>query len=95
METISRLSSVLENGSYHRSIKPSHTDYFHSARELTIDAAQAAQTGRRVKSKASSRGLSFAKLRKLLDSRNDRDVLEGLRKVISVVYSTVTVTDED
>ena len=31
-----------------------------------------------------TRDLSFAQIKKLLDSRNDREILEGLRKVISV-----------
>jgi AP-3 complex subunit beta len=50
-----------------------------TARELTLDAAQAARSVR-----TSSRPLDRNQIRKLLDSRNDREVLEGLRRVISV-----------
>ncbi|KAJ2965450.1 hypothetical protein NQ176_g10608 [Zarea fungicola] len=49
-----------------------------AARELTLDAAQATRGSR-----TSSRLLDRNQMRKLLDSRNDRDVLEGLRRVIS------------
>lgn len=49
------------------------------ARELTLDAAQATRNVR-----TSSRPLDRTQMRKLLDSRNDREVHEGLRRVISV-----------
>lgn len=52
-----------------------------SARELTLDAAGSART---VNSRPSIRDSPFAQTKKLLDSRNDREILEGLRKVISV-----------
>ncbi|KAL2267295.1 hypothetical protein VTJ83DRAFT_4572 [Remersonia thermophila] len=52
-----------------------------SARELTLDAASAA---RGVKS--SSRPLDRAQVKKLLDSRNERDVLDGLRRVTTMMY---------
>ncbi|KAI1767289.1 ARM repeat-containing protein, partial [Hypoxylon sp. FL1150] len=52
-----------------------------SARELTLDAAQAARSSR-----TTTRSLPTAQLKKLLDSRNDREVLEGLRRVISMMY---------
>ncbi|TKA62411.1 hypothetical protein B0A49_10541 [Cryomyces minteri] len=48
------------------------------ARDLTLDAA-AARRG-------PLRNTSPAQLKKLLDSRTERDVLEGLRKVISMTY---------
>src|ERR1700726_911311 len=51
----------------------------HVARDLTLDAAQAARSSR-----TSTRSLPPAQIKKLLDSRNDRDILDGLRKVISV-----------
>ena len=51
----------------------------HIARDLTLDAAQAARASR-----TATKTLSNAQLKKLLDSRNDREVLDGLRKVISV-----------
>lgn len=50
-----------------------------TARDLTLDAAQAARSSR-----TTPKSLSTAQIRKLLDSRNDREVLDGLRKVISV-----------
>ncbi|KAF4980876.1 hypothetical protein FZEAL_3222 [Fusarium zealandicum] len=49
-----------------------------TARELTIDAAQATRGAR-----TSSRPLDRNQMRKLLDSRSERDVLEGLRRVIA------------
>ncbi|KAI1488373.1 adaptin N terminal region-domain-containing protein [Biscogniauxia mediterranea] len=52
-----------------------------SARELTLDAAQAARSSR-----TTTRSLPTAQLKKLLDSRNDREVLDGLRRVISMMY---------
>lgn len=55
-----------------------------AARELTIEAAQSAGSGRISASRSAARELSFSQTKKLLDSRNDREILEGLRKVISV-----------
>ncbi|KAI2467177.1 ARM repeat-containing protein [Annulohypoxylon bovei var. microspora] len=52
-----------------------------NARELTLDAAQAARSSR-----STTRTLPIAQLKKLLDSRNDREVLDGLRRVISMMY---------
>ncbi|KAI1462153.1 ARM repeat-containing protein [Annulohypoxylon moriforme] len=52
-----------------------------SARELTLDAAQAARSSR-----STTRTLPVPQLKKLLDSRNDREVLDGLRRVISMMY---------
>ncbi|KAE9371271.1 ARM repeat-containing protein [Stipitochalara longipes BDJ] len=52
-----------------------------SARELTLDAAQSARSSR-----SSTKTLPAAQIKKLLDSRNDREILEGLRKVISMMY---------
>lgn len=49
------------------------------ARELTIDAAQAARSSSRT-----TKSMSTPQIKKLLDSRNDRDILDGLRRVISV-----------
>ncbi|RDL30734.1 ARM repeat-containing protein [Venustampulla echinocandica] len=51
-----------------------------AARELTLDAAQSARSSR---GSGSTKTIPAAKIKILLDSRNDRDVLEGLRKVIS------------
>ena len=47
-----------------------------------MEAAQAVSTSRILKS--SSKAIPFVKLKALLDSRSDRDILEGLRKVVSV-----------
>ncbi|KAL6232671.1 hypothetical protein BDW75DRAFT_217201 [Aspergillus navahoensis] len=69
METISRISSMLE-----------------TARELTLEAAQSAAMSRGTGIGTSSRDLSVAHLKKLLDSRSDRDVLDGLRRIISLMY---------
>ena len=52
---------------------------YSTARELTLDAAQAARSSR-----SSTKTPPAAQIKKLLDSRNDREVLDGLRKVISV-----------
>ncbi|XXG94308.1 AP-3 complex subunit beta [Hypoxylon texense] len=52
-----------------------------SARELTLDAAQAARSSR-----STTKSLPTTQLKKLLDSRNDREVLDGLRRVISMMY---------
>ncbi|KAL4919800.1 adaptin N terminal region-domain-containing protein [Aspergillus aurantiobrunneus] len=69
METISRISSMLE-----------------TARELTLEAAQSASMSRGTGIGTSSRDLGVSHIKKLLDSRNDRDVLDGLRRIISLMY---------
>ncbi|OJJ37182.1 hypothetical protein ASPWEDRAFT_153005 [Aspergillus wentii DTO 134E9] len=69
METISRISSMLE-----------------TARELTLEAAQSAASNRLSSTNASSRGHSVSHIKKLLESRIEREVLDGMRKVISVMY---------
>ncbi|KAI9051652.1 hypothetical protein LZ554_004694 [Drepanopeziza brunnea f. sp. 'monogermtubi'] len=53
-----------------------------SARELTLDAAQGARSSR----SSAVKTLPTAQIKKLLDSRNEREALEGLRKVISMMY---------
>ncbi|QSS58623.1 hypothetical protein I7I51_08051 [Histoplasma capsulatum] len=68
MESVSRISSMLE-----------------TARELTVEAAHNASSSRGAfKSTSPYRHTSFSQIKKLLDSRNDRDILDGLRKVIAV-----------
>ncbi|KAF7538724.1 hypothetical protein G7054_g2684 [Neopestalotiopsis clavispora] len=52
-----------------------------NARELTLDAAQAARSTR-----VTTKSLPTAQLKKLVDSRNEREVLDGLRRVISMMY---------
>lgn len=55
-----------------------------TARELTLEAAQSAGTARSLATRSVIRDQSTAQIKKLLDSRNDREILDGLRKVISV-----------
>ncbi|KAK5060014.1 hypothetical protein LTR84_009898 [Exophiala bonariae] len=63
-----------------------HTDHG-KARDLTLEAAQAIGLSKALKGgSSSSRSIPFAKLKGLLDSRSDRDILEGLRKVIAMIY---------
>ncbi|OOQ89273.1 AP-3 adaptor complex subunit beta [Penicillium brasilianum] len=69
METISRISSMLE-----------------TARELTLEAAQSAASNRGTSIDYNSRTYSVPHIKKLLDSRNEREVLDGMRKVISLMY---------
>lgn len=54
------------------------------ARELTLEAAQSATSNRSSKTDYSSRTYSVAHIKKLLDSRHEREVLDGMRRVISV-----------
>ncbi|RMZ87589.1 hypothetical protein DV736_g5181, partial [Chaetothyriales sp. CBS 134916] len=56
------------------------------ARDLTVEAAQAIGIGKLLGSGSSLKGVPFAKLKALLDSRNDREILEALKKVISMIY---------
>ncbi|RMD45110.1 hypothetical protein DV735_g116, partial [Chaetothyriales sp. CBS 134920] len=56
------------------------------ARDLTVEAAQAIGIGKLLGSGSRLKSVPFAKLKALLDSRNDRDILEGLKKVISMIY---------
>lgn len=51
-----------------------------TARDLTLEAARDASNAR----KSSTRMLPSGQLKKLLDSRSERDVLEGLRRVVTV-----------
>jgi AP-3 complex subunit beta len=73
---------MLENGWQHGI--PLRLLCFPSARDLTIEAAQSVHAGRSSRSTTASRTLPFSQVQKLLDSRNDREILEGLRKVVSV-----------
>ncbi|CCU74727.1 AP-3 adaptor complex subunit beta [Blumeria hordei DH14] len=52
-----------------------------SARELTLDAALSARS-----SQDPSKTVPAPLIKRLLDSRNNRDILDGLRKVISLMY---------
>ena len=55
-----------------------------AALDLTIDAASIINPARIVNSRPSKRDLPFVQAKKLLDSRHDREILEGLRSVINV-----------
>lgn len=55
-----------------------------TARDLTIEAAQSVALSKKLGATPASRTIPFAKLKALLDSRSDRDILDGLRRVISV-----------
>ncbi|KAI9842174.1 MAG: AP-3 complex subunit beta [Thelocarpon superellum] len=59
-----------------------------TARDLTLEAAHSAGSARGLRGTTSTRPLPAAQLKRLLDSRNDRDILEGLRRVISMMYRT-------
>ncbi|KAE8378772.1 adaptin N terminal region-domain-containing protein [Aspergillus bertholletiae] len=69
METISRISSMLE-----------------TARELTLEAAQSAAMTRGSSTGLTSHEVTTSHIKKLLDSRHDREVLDGMRKVITLMY---------
>jgi AP-3 complex subunit beta len=51
-----------------------------TARDLTLEAANNARDVRR----SAPKELPMAQLKKLLDSRAEREILEGLRKVVTV-----------
>ncbi|KAG9194629.1 hypothetical protein G6011_04664 [Alternaria panax] len=53
-----------------------------AARDLTLEAARDASNVRR----APTKELPSGQLKKLLDSRSERDVLEGLRRVVTMTY---------
>ncbi|KAF1964606.1 ARM repeat-containing protein [Bimuria novae-zelandiae CBS 107.79] len=55
-----------------------------TARDLTLEAARDAANVR--SSKTSTKMLPSGQLKKLLDSRSERDVLEGLRRVVTMSY---------
>ncbi|KAF1992701.1 ARM repeat-containing protein, partial [Amniculicola lignicola CBS 123094] len=54
-----------------------------TARDLTLEAARDASN---VRKSTSTRMLPSGQLKKLLDSRSERDVLEGLRRVVTMSY---------
>ncbi|MCJ1293108.1 AP-3 complex subunit beta [Xylographa carneopallida] len=57
-----------------------------TARDLTVEAAQSAGSSRSFGGRVAVRDVPFLQVKKLLDSRHDREILEGLRKVISMMY---------
>ncbi|KAI7163089.1 ARM repeat-containing protein [Hortaea werneckii] len=56
-----------------------------TARDLTLEAASSANARG---TRPSARPLPAQQIKKLLDSRNERDILAGLRQVISMQYAT-------
>lgn len=64
------------------------------ARELTIEAAQSAGN-RGSKTDFSSRSYSPAHIKNLLDSRHDKEVLDGMRRVITVPDDLTRTTPLD
>ncbi|KAL9111073.1 MAG: hypothetical protein Q9227_004506 [Pyrenula ochraceoflavens] len=56
-----------------------------NARDLTVEAAHTAAASRSSRS-GSSRTIPAAQVKKLLDSRTDREILDGLRRVTSLMY---------
>ncbi|CAI6275384.1 unnamed protein product [Periconia digitata] len=58
------------------------TNFIDTARDLTLEAARDASNARR----GPTRVLPSGQLKKLLDSRSERDVLEGLRRVVTMSY---------
>jgi AP-3 complex subunit beta len=56
-----------------------------AARDLTLEAARDASSATSAR-KAQPRDLPSAQLKKLLDSRSERHVLEGLRRVVNMSY---------
>ncbi|KAJ5086499.1 hypothetical protein NUU61_007806 [Penicillium alfredii] len=57
-----------------------------TARELTLEAAQSAASNRSSKPDYSSRTYNATHIKRLLDSRHEREVLDGMRRVISLMY---------
>jgi AP-3 complex subunit beta len=57
------------------------TGMLETARDLTLEAARDASFAR----KSTNRPLPPQQLKKLLDSRRDSDILDGLRRVLSVI----------
>lgn len=60
-----------------------HSANNQKARDLTLEAARDAGALRKPPSSSVSTA-SSARLKRLLDSRNEREVLEGLRRVVAV-----------
>src|ERR1700753_3787601 len=80
MESLARISNMLE-----------------TARDLTLEAAQSASAAgrRREIIGAGSKISTIQETKKLLNSRMDREVLEGLKRVTEVRYAPSTSHEED
>ena len=83
MESLSRISALLDTSLCLGALSTLLLTYS-IARDLTLEASQSLGSARIVNTRPSHRDMSFLQVKKLLDSRNDREILEGLRKVISV-----------
>lgn len=62
-----------------------------TARELTLEAAQSAAINRSSSTDYASKTYTPAHIKKLLDSRHEREVLDGMRRVISVRPRSSTI----
>ncbi|KIW86049.1 hypothetical protein Z517_01443 [Fonsecaea pedrosoi CBS 271.37] len=56
------------------------------ARDLTVEAAQSISKALKGGSSSARSNMPFVKLKALLDSRSDRDILDGLKRVVSMIY---------
>ncbi|ETI21305.1 hypothetical protein G647_07651 [Cladophialophora carrionii CBS 160.54] len=56
------------------------------ARDLTVEAAQSISKALKGGSASARNNIPAAKLKALLDSRSDRDILDGLRRVVAMIY---------
>ncbi|OAP63039.1 hypothetical protein AYL99_02266 [Fonsecaea erecta] len=56
------------------------------ARDLTVEAAQSISKAIKGGSSSARNNMPFVKLKALLDSRSDRDILDGLKRVVSMMY---------
>ncbi|KIW64309.1 hypothetical protein PV04_09253 [Phialophora macrospora] len=56
------------------------------ARDLTVEAAQSISKALKGGSSSARNNMPAAKLKALLDSRSDRDILDGLRRVVAMIY---------
>ncbi|KAF2152553.1 ARM repeat-containing protein [Myriangium duriaei CBS 260.36] len=63
------------------------SNFLEAARELTLEASRDASSARKP-----LRPLPPAQIQKLLDSRSERDVLDGLRRVIAMQYTSSLTT---
>ncbi|KAL8800823.1 MAG: hypothetical protein Q9182_004883 [Xanthomendoza sp. 2 TL-2023] len=79
------MSSMLETGKCDVDYPLKQSLTKRAARDLTLEAAHSAGAARSLNTRP-SRDLPFAQVKKLLDSRNDREILDGLRRVISMMY---------
>ena len=63
-----------------------YADPTHTARDLTVEAASIVGITKSLKAGSLTKPVPFARLKALLDSRSDREILDGLRRVVSMIY---------